>query len=199
MIPEQIGVVGSKDWEKKDLTEIKDYKAIEKKMDWSYCTPYKGSVQRINYSDASQNPFLLKIRVELCLAQEDMEPLEIESHKQNDLELVQNPENGIPLEMLGPENEILNSGEIVLYEDELADRGSSKCYVRYRVMADCWFVLLRSYIRLDKVAVRIMDTRIFHKFGSNEIIRDFIVKEDSWDNLSTKGFIFNSEWLLSPY
>ena len=81
----------------------------------------------------------------------------------------------------------------------MADRGSSKSYVRYRVMNDCWFVLLRSYIRLDKVAIRIMDTRIFHKFGSNEIIRDFMVKEDTWNNLEGNGFIFNSEWFLSPF
>jgi type 2A phosphatase activator TIP41 len=101
--------------------------------------------------------------------------------------------------MLGPENPILQSGEVVLWEDELADRGSSKCYVRYRVMNDCWFVLLRSYIRLDKVAIRIMDTRIFHKFGTDEIIRDFLVKEDSWQKLADGGFNFDSEWLLSPY
>lgn len=101
--------------------------------------------------------------------------------------------------MLGPENEILNSGQVLLFEDELADRGSSKSYVRYRIMNDCWFVLLRSYIRLDKVAIRIMDTRIFHKFGSNEIIRDFMVKEDTWNSLEESGFIFNSEWFLSPF
>lgn len=101
--------------------------------------------------------------------------------------------------MLGPDNPILQSGEVVLWEDELADRGSSKCYVRYRVMNDCWFVLHRSYIRLDKVAIRIMDTRVFHKFGTDEIIRDFLVKEDSWQTLADGGFTFDSEWLLSPY
>lgn len=82
--------------------------------------------------------------------------------------------------MLSPENQILEYGEVLLYEDELADRGNSKCSVRFRVMDDCWFVLLRSYIRLDKVAVRILDTRVFHKFGSTEIIRDFIWYEKSW-------------------
>ena len=49
----------------------------------------------------------------------------------------------IPLDMLGPENPIVNYGEVMLYEDELSDRGCSKCYARYRVMNDCWFVLLR--------------------------------------------------------
>lgn len=82
-----------------------------------------------------------------------------------------------------PENPIVNYGEIIFFEDELSDRGCSKSYVRYRVMNDCWFVLLRYYLRLDKVAVRILDTRIFHKFGTKEIIRDFMHKESSWESL----------------
>lgn len=101
--------------------------------------------------------------------------------------------------MLALENPILSYGQVVLFEDELADRGSSKSYVRYRVMQDCWFVLLRSYIRLDKVAIRIMDTRVFHKFGSRTIQRDFIWKEDSWQTLIDQEFDFGSEWVLSPF
>ena len=101
--------------------------------------------------------------------------------------------------MLGPDNPIVNYGEIILFEDELSDRGCSKSYARYRVMNDCWFVLLRYYLRLDKVAVRILDTRVFHKFGTKEIIRDFMFKESTWESLrDEKGFEFGSEWLLSP-
>ena len=66
-------------------------------------------------------------------------------------------------------------------------------------MDDCWFVLLRSYVRLDKVMVRILDTRIFHKFGSNEVIRDFMQKESGWSELQQKGFDLSSQWLLSPW
>ena len=101
--------------------------------------------------------------------------------------------------MLSPDNEIINFGEVLLYEDELGDLGTAKTYVRYRVMKDCWFVLMRSYTRLDKVAVRILDTRIFHKFGENHILRDFMWKQDTWENLTKKGFNFGSEWLLSPF
>ena len=102
--------------------------------------------------------------------------------------------------MLGPDNPALVAGEVNLYEDELADRGCSRSYLRYRVMEDCWFILLRSYLRLDKVAVRILDTRLFHKFGEDEIIRDFMWKEDTWSNLQNeKGFNLGSDWLLSQY
>ena len=94
--------------------------------------------------------------------------------------------------MLAPTNQILHYSEVVLFEDELTDRGGSKCNVRLRVMDDCWFVLLRSYIRLDKVAVRILDTRVFHKFGSNELVRDFMWKEASWTTLLNKSFDLSS-------
>jgi type 2A phosphatase activator TIP41 len=115
------------------------------------------------------------------------------------LECKQSDEYTIPVEMLGPDNPALVGGEVNLYEDELSDRGCSKSYLRYRVMADCWFILLRSYLRLDKVAVRILDTRLFHKFGTNEIIRDFMWKEETWDILQNqKGFNVGSEWLLKP-
>jgi type 2A phosphatase activator TIP41 len=64
-------------------------------------------------------------------------------------------------------------------------------------MKDCFFGLLRSYLRVDNVLVRIIDTRIFHSFGDNYIFRDFQVKENSFEELYSKGFKFSSEWSLS--
>lgn len=76
-------------------------------------------------------------------------------------ELIPTSLEDIPLHMLGPDNPIMHFGEVILYEDELGDKGYSKVNVRFRVMNNCFFVLLRSYTRLDHVLVRIMDTRIF--------------------------------------
>ena len=42
-------------------------------------------------------------------------------------------------------------------------------------MDDCYFGLLRNYIRVDNVLVRILDTRIYHEFKDNFIIREFSV------------------------
>ncbi len=42
-------------------------------------------------------------------------------------------------------------------------------------MADCFFGLLRNYIRVDDVIVRIYDTRIYHEFKDNFMIREFQV------------------------
>jgi type 2A phosphatase activator TIP41 len=47
---------------------------------------------------------------------------------------------------------------------------------RFRVMKDCYFGLLRHYIRVDDVVVRIFDTRIYHEFGKNYVLREFSVK-----------------------
>ena len=86
----------------------------------------------------------------------------------------------------------------MLFEDELGDKGYSKSYVRYRVMKDCYFTLLRSYTRIDHVMVRIMDTRIYCPLeGECEIIRDFTLRESTYQQLKEKGFTFGSEWGLS--
>lgn len=100
--------------------------------------------------------------------------------------------------MLGPDNPILHYAEITLFEDEFADRGCSKANVRFRAMKDCFFLLMRSYIRIDLELVRILDTRIYHEYGSDLILRDFTWKESSYDELKLKGFLINSDWLLSP-
>lgn len=50
----------------------------------------------------------------------------------------------------------------MLFEDELGDNGLTTCEFRFRVMGDCFFGLLRSYLRVDDVLIRILDTRIYH-------------------------------------
>ena len=81
--------------------------------------------------------------------------------------------------MLGQDNPILHYGEVTFYEDELGDKGYTKVNARFRVMADCFYVLFRSYTRVDHVLVRILDTRVFCKLEEPqagkpiEIVRDF--------------------------
>jgi type 2A phosphatase activator TIP41 len=109
--------------------------------------------------------------------------------------------------LLGEDNPILHYGEVVLFEDEMADKGFSRVNVRFRVMHDCFFVLLRSYTRVDHVLVRILDTRIFgrlppaasrEQLEPMEIIRDFQHRESTYSQLKAKGFTFGSQYSLSP-
>lgn len=85
--------------------------------------------------------------------------------------------------MLGMDNPIKHYGEVIFFEDELGDKGFSKANVRYRIMENCFFILLRSYTRIDHVLVRILDTRIFHEFGANTIIRDFTHRESTYSQI----------------
>ena len=79
----------------------------------------------------------------------------------------------IPFEKLGPENPIVHFSEIHLFECDLEDCGYAMSKVRFRVMGDCFYILLRYYLRTDGVNVRIFDTRIFHEFGTDFIHREF--------------------------
>lgn len=62
-----------------------------------------------------------------------------------------------------------------LWEDELGDNGISLLELRFRAMQDCFFALLRHYIRVDDVIIRIYDTRIYHEYDKDYIIREFSV------------------------
>lgn len=62
--------------------------------------------------------------------------------------------------------------QVFLYEDDLADAGYCMSLVRFRVMADCFYIMHRCFIRVDDVIVRVIDTRIFHDFTTNYAIRE---------------------------
>ena len=59
-------------------------------------------------------------------------------------------------------NPIMMSEDIVLYEDELDDNGQSQVRLRFRCMRDCFFILLRSYVRIDDILIRLIETRLFY-------------------------------------
>ena len=107
-------------------------------------------------------------------------------------------EEEIPIGNLKENNPIIWANVINLWEDELGDNGISNCEFRFRVMNDCFFGLLRHYLRVDDVMIRIYDTRIYHEFGRNYMIREFTVKEDTYEALKEKGFKFTPQWMTDP-
>ncbi len=52
-------------------------------------------------------------------------------------------------------------------------------------MKDCYFGLLRLYMRVDEVVIRIYDTRIFHSYDSQYILREFSVRESDWKTIGS--------------
>lgn len=93
----------------------------------------------------------------------------------------------IDFDLLKRQDPILLFCELMLFEDELADNGTSTLSCKIRVMPTCFFVLMRFWCRVDDVAFRVFDTRIFHKFGTKEVVRDFQWHESTFDELRANG------------
>ncbi|EEQ97443.1 conserved hypothetical protein [Perkinsus marinus ATCC 50983] len=73
--------------------------------------------------------------------------------------------------------------QVCLWEDELADNGSSKYVIRLRVMPNFWYVLASFLLRVDGVIIRLVETRIFHQFGTHEVIRHWSWRERELNGL----------------
>jgi hypothetical protein len=52
-------------------------------------------------------------------------------------------------------------------------------------MPTCFFVLQRLWIRVDDVMFRVIDTRYFHQFGSNHVLREYQLREGTFEQLRT--------------
>lgn len=71
----------------------------------------------------------------------------------------------------------------MLYEDELADNGIAMLSCKIRVMPARMLLLSRFFMRLDNVIFRIRDTRIYVEFGTGEVIREYVAKEDGFESV----------------
>ena len=177
-IPPEVKVQYHKTWDNMKIEGRDDIKRITPTSDWTFSSPYMGSLTSIPKSDISI--FYSDIK--------DDKEFKIEESKNVK----------IPLEKLGPENKIIEYNQIDFYEDELSDNGISEGKIRFRVMNDCFYGLLRSYLRVDSVLIRNIDTRIYYGFGDEYIIRNVSVKEMSYEKLKSMGFSFSNDWNLSP-
>ena len=159
---------------------------IQKKesvSDWTYSSPYMGTVTNIPNSEIfNQIDFNINNN--------------IDNNKLFKGKI--DPEIKIPYENLGPNNPIINNFEIHLYEDDLNDNGLTDCKLRFRIMKDCFFGLLRCYLRIDNFLIKNIDTRIYHDFNTDYIVRHFVVKEMTYTELKNKGFEFKYDFNISP-
>ncbi|KAH8549962.1 TIP41-like family-domain-containing protein [Umbelopsis sp. PMI_123] len=92
-----------------------------------------------------------------------------------------NTDKEIDIERLKRLDPILFYDENILFEDELADNGTATLTTRLRVMPTCFFLLLRFFLRVDDVLFRINDTRIYHEFGTDVVIREYTSKEEHYN------------------
>ena len=65
------------------------------------------------------------------------------------------------------------------------------CNVQVRVMPRCWYVLLRFFLRVDKVLVKLRETRLFCPFSTDStvgpVIREIKYSEGTFEELSKAG------------
>jgi len=66
---------------------------------------------------------------------------------------------------------ILYYCEVPLYESELDDNGVCALGVRLRVMPQCWFALLRLFLRVDRTVVRLRETRLLCRCDHVALLR----------------------------
>ncbi|KAF4519877.1 hypothetical protein B566_EDAN005216 [Ephemera danica] len=83
----------------------------------------------------------------------------------------------IDLDKLRRKERILFYKDITLFEDELHDNGVAVCNAKLRVMPGSFYVLLRFFLRVDGVLVRVNDTRVYHEFDSEYLLREFTSRE----------------------
>ena len=143
-------------------------------MDWSFSSPYMGHITSIN--NCIMNKYYPKIN----------ETKKFRTEKSN---------------MIFPEikvENVLNYNQVQFFEDELGDIGLSEGKIGFGVMDQCFLGLMRCYLRVDNMLVRNIDTKIYHKFGDKYIIRNFLVKEKTYDELTNNKFHFSNQWNLSP-
>jgi type 2A phosphatase activator TIP41 len=171
-----------KDYKPPEDTEIKDVAIIG---DWTCGTPYKGTVKEPGSALNLADPPNEIVQKSTLL-------------KESAVHLVEETSEDIPISKLGMDNPILNYNEVTLFEDDLGDCGYGTCFLRWRTMKDCFFALLRSYIRVDDVLIRIMDTRIYHEYGKNYLLREFSTRESTVDELRKMGLRIDAEFILDP-
>jgi len=92
-------------------------------------------------------------------------------------------EQRIDLDRLKVREQIKFFHEVLLFEDELHDHGVSTISVKIRVMPTSFFVLMRFFLRVDGVLIRVNDTRLYHEAGKDFMLREFSMRESRLEEL----------------
>ncbi|XP_054567478.1 TIP41-like protein isoform X3 [Eptesicus fuscus] len=89
----------------------------------------------------------------------------------------------IDTEKLKAREQIKFFEEVLLFEDELHDHGVSSLSVKIRVMPSSFFLLLRFFLRIDGVLIRMNDTRLYHEADKTYMLREYTSRESRIANL----------------
>ncbi|WVQ98219.1 hypothetical protein IAU59_005342 [Kwoniella sp. CBS 9459] len=100
------------------------------------------------------------------------------------------PTHSLPLLLLARQDPVLDRilfyDDVPLYEDELHDHGESILNARIRVMPHSFFILARLFVRVDDVLFRMYDVRVYHAFGSHEVVREVSGMECTYEDVKKR-------------
>ncbi|KAJ3942367.1 Tap42 interacting protein [Colletotrichum fioriniae] len=165
-------VAYARDWSSSREKTSAGIKEVVKPYDWSYSTEYRGTLEEPGAGSATGTG---------AGAQQE------EGGNKNKLE--ETTTRMIPLELLKRRDPILFFDDVVLFESELDDNGISIVSAKVRVHEKRMLLLCRLFMRLDNVIVRIRDTRVYVDFETDEVIREYTAKEDSFDSVKRSLFM----------
>ena len=105
---------------------------------------------------------------------------------------MQESSDSIDIERLKRNDPILWFTEVNLFSfNNMTEK--SDYTVKVRVMPEFFFCLARSSLFSARNVVRSMETRVFHEFGSDSILRVFTLKESKFEDLVARGSQFRFE------
>ncbi|WAR07021.1 TIPRL-like protein [Mya arenaria] len=104
-------------------------------------------------------------------------------------DVVETTSERIDLEKLKVREKIHFYEDIVLFEDELSDNGTSMMSVKIRVMPSSFFILLRQFMRVDNVIVRVLDTRLYLEAEQNYMLREHSCREKNIQDLKVPAHV----------
>ncbi|RWS29682.1 TIP41-like protein [Leptotrombidium deliense] len=155
-----------------EFTCLSALKAVEKCED-----PLKVEVSEAWMEARNECRFARLIKKPYNWTYSTLYPGDLFANENNETFTVEKSIERIDLDKLRQKEEIIFYDDINLFEDELGDNGVAKCSVKIRVMKERFLVLLRYFLRVDNVIVKINDTRYYHEFGSNYLLREQTTRE----------------------
>lgn len=162
----QVEVQYASEWKNK-AKNSKDVERIKFDYDWTFTSNYKGDYRKLGGDEEKKG----------------------DGDNENDygLRVDKNVSDRFNMEYLRDTTAPIKwHCHSILYEDELSDNGMSQLLVRCRVMPKCFLILCRYWLRVDNVIIRINDTRIYHEFGKDHILRHYQEQETKWNELTKK-------------
>jgi len=193
-----------------------------KPFDWTFTTTYKGSATVRSRSRSRARAPAMPCR---AMPRHAANPSCKSEQQRGEPAATKDTELAIDYERLKRPDPILYFAEVVLFEDELADNGISslsvklvrprpssrwllllasqlthavRAHVSQRVMPTCFFILQRQWIRVDDVMFRVVDTRFYHQFGTQHVLREYQMREGTFAALADVRLDRTSTVLLPP-